>query len=80
MSGKGRRRRGSGRASRGQSWSCRSGPLRELGLLFVLLSLLGAKLGWDSLADSSSIELLWLAGELGYHLAAAEEALGVLLP
>ncbi len=80
MSGKGRRRRGSGRASRGRTRSWRSGALREFGLLLFLLTLLGARLGWDSLAESSSLELLWFAGELGYHLAAAEEALGSLLP
>ncbi|MDJ0935467.1 MAG: hypothetical protein QNI93_08725 [Kiloniellales bacterium] len=44
------------------------------------LAVLGAKLGWDSLTESSSLELLWFAGEVGYHLAAAEEALGFLLP
>ncbi len=56
------------------------GPLRELGLLSALLLVLVAKLAWDSLTSSSSLELLWFAGELGYHLAAAEEALGFLMP
>ena len=58
----------------------RHGTLRELGLLLTLLLVLGIKLGWDSLVESSSLELLWFAGEVGYHLAAAEEALSFLLP
>ncbi len=80
MSRKGRSGRGRGRSPRGRRRRWRLDPLRELGLVLVLLLVLGAKLGWDSLAESSSVELLWFAGEVGYHLAAAEEALGSLLP
>jgi len=79
MSAKGRERSGSSRGSRGVTGSWRPGPLRELGLLLALLLALGAKLALDSLAESSSLELLWFAGEVGYHLATAEEALGFLL-
>ncbi len=80
MSGKGGRGRGIGRDSKGQSWRRWPGPLHELCWLLMPLAVLGAKLGWDSLTESSSLELLWFAGEVGYHLAAAEEALGFLLP
>ena len=80
MSRKGRSGRERGRGPRGRRRRWRLGPLRELGLVLVLLLVLGAKLGWDSLAESSSVEMLWFAGEVGYHLAAAEEALGFLLP
>ena len=80
MSGKEPRRSGRGGGSKGQPRSWQSGPLRELGWLLGALAVLGAKLGWDSLTESSSLELLWFAGEVGYHLAAAEEALGFLLP
>lgn len=69
-----RRRRGWRRSTR--VWS----PLRETGLVLGLLLLLGLKLGFDGLTESSSFELLWLAGEVGYHLAAAEEAFSYLLP
>lgn len=72
------KRRGKARKSKGRPW--RPGPLRELGLLLALLLVLGVKLGWDSLAGRSSLQLLWFAGEVGYHLAAAEEALSFLLP
>ena len=75
MSGKRRRR-----ARRGKARIWRLGPVRELGLVLVLLLVLGVKLAWDALAESSSLELLWFAGEFGYRLAAAEEALGFLLP
>ena len=80
MSGKRSRRSGRGGGSEGQSRSWQHGSLRELGWLLIPLMVLGAKLGWDSLTGSSSLELLWFAGEVGYHLAAAEEALGFLLP
>ena len=80
MSGKGPRRSRRGSGSKGQPRSWRSGPLGELGWLLIPLAALAAKLGWDSLSESSSLELLWFAGEVGYHLAAAEEALGFLLP
>ncbi|MDJ0942168.1 MAG: hypothetical protein QNJ30_01795 [Kiloniellales bacterium] len=66
--------------SKGKRRRWRPGPLGELGLLSALLLVLVAKLGWDSLAASSSLDLLWFAGEVGYHLAAAEEALSFLLP
>ena len=79
MSGKGRGRSGRGRVTRGVTGGWRPGPLREFGLLLALLLVLGANLALDSLAESSSLELLWFAGEVGYHLAAAEEALGFLL-
>ncbi len=73
-----RKRRGRARNGKERIW--RLAPLRELGLVLVLLLVLGVKLAWDSLAESSSLELLWLAGEFGYRLAAAEEALSFLLP
>ena len=59
-----------------RAWS----PLRETALVLGLLLLLGLKLGFDGLTESASFELLWLAGEVGYHLAAAEEVLGYLIP
>ena len=74
-SGTGKRRR-RGRRRSFLAWS----PLRETALVFGLLLLLGLKLGYDGLTESSSFELLWLAGEVGYHLAAAEEVLVYLLP
>lgn len=80
MSGKRSRRRGRGGGSKGQSRSWQHGTLRELGWLLIPLVVLGAKLGWNLLIESSSLELLWFAGEVGYHLATAEEALGFLLP
>ena len=73
--GKGKRRRRSRRRSF-RAWS----PGREAALVFGLLLLLGLKLGYDGLTESSSFELLWLAGEVGYHLAAAEEAFSYLMP
>ncbi len=80
MSWKGPRRSGRGGGSKGHPRTLWSGPLGELGWLLGALAVLAAKLGWDSLAESSSLELLWFAGEVGYHLAAAEEALDFLLP
>ena len=80
MSGKGPRRSGRSGGPKGQSQGWRSGPLGELGWLLIPLSVLAAQVGWDSLAESSSLELLWFAGEVGYHLATAEEALDFLLP
>ena len=47
------KRRGKARKSKGRPW--RPGPLRELGLLLALLLVLGVKLGWDSLAERSSL-------------------------
>ena len=73
--GKGKRRR-RGRRRSARAWS----PLREAALVLGLLLLLGLKLGYDGLTESSSFELLWLAGEVGYHLAAAEEAFSYLMP
>ena len=74
------RRKRRKRARKGGKGLLRLGPLRELGLLSVLVLALGLKLGWDSLAESSSLQILWFAGEVGYRLAAAEEMLSFLLP
>ncbi len=80
MSRKGLGRSRCGGGTRVRPRSRQTGPLHEFCWLLGLLAVLGAKLGWDSLAESSFLKLLWFAGEVGYHLAAAEEALNFLLP
>lgn len=56
------------------------GYLGEALIVLVLLSVVGVKLAYDAASESSAVELLWFAGEVGYHLAAAEEVLHLLLP
>ena len=56
------------------------GYLGEALIVLVLISVVGGKLAYDAAVESSAVELLWFAGEVGYHLAAAEEVLHLLLP
>ena len=56
------------------------GPVREAALILALVLGLGLSAMFVAASDATAVRLLWFAGNIGYQLAALEQAISELLP